>query len=106
MINGLTASNEQNTAEAYLGHTLVNIDSNISYDIEYSISKFAANIEFSRMADMTKIKTSIWRDLEKLEDCADRNLKFNKEKCKLLHLRQNPCISIGWEESDKATALL
>lgn len=61
MINGLTASNEQNTAEAYLGHTLVNIDSNISYDIEYSISKFAANIEFSRMADMTKIKTSIWK---------------------------------------------
>ena len=87
MIDGLTASNEQNTPGACLGHILLNIDNNISYDLEYSISKFAANIEFWGVADMTKTKTSTWRDLEKLEDWANRSLKFNKGKCELLHLR-------------------
>lgn len=78
----------------------------ISYNIKYSISKFAAKIEFWGVADMTKTETSTWRDLEKLEDWANRNLKFNTEKRKLLHLRQNPYINIGWEETTKATVLL
>jgi len=52
-INSLTASNEQNIPGTYLWPILLNIDSNTSYDIEQSISKLAASIEFWGVVDMT-----------------------------------------------------
>lgn len=51
-----------------LGHILLSTSSNRGYDTEYSISKFAARIEFWGVSGMTKMKTLVWRELEKLED--------------------------------------
>lgn len=66
MINGLTASSEQNILVAHMGHLLLNNDSNINYDREYSVSKFAASIEFWGEADMTKTKLQSERTLRNL----------------------------------------
>ena len=42
------------------------------------------------MADRPEGHAAIQRDLDRLEKWADRNpIKFNSEKCKVLHLRRN-----------------
>lgn len=50
-------------------------------------SKFADDTKLGGMAEAC---AAIQRDLERLEKWADRDLmQFNKEKCRVLHLRRN-----------------
>ena len=59
---------------------------------ECTLSKFADDTRLGGVADMPEDCAAIQSDLDRLEKWADRNLmKFNKEKCKALHLgRNNP----------------
>ncbi|GAB0185962.1 mitochondrial enolase superfamily member 1 [Grus japonensis] len=55
-----------------------------------TLSKFADDNKGAGVADIPQSQAAMQRDLNKLEKWADRNLmKFNKGKCKVLHLRRN-----------------
>ncbi|KAK4832042.1 hypothetical protein QYF61_020557 [Mycteria americana] len=81
------------TQRSTAGPILLNIFINHLDDrVKCTLSKFADDTKLGGVADTPDDCAAIQRDLDRLEEWANRNLmKFNKEKCKVLHLgRNNP----------------
>jgi len=90
-----------------LGLAVFNIfvgDMNIR--IECTLSKFAYDTKLCGAVDTLEGRDAIQRDLHRLEGWAHVNLmKFNKPKCKALHIGAIPSTNIGWAENGLRPAL-
>ena len=67
--------------------------------VKCSLMKFADDTKLSREVDTLEGRATLQEDLDKLEESANKNLmKFNKDKCKVLHLGKliQEC-STGWD---------
>ena len=60
--------------------------------IRYSPMKFADDTKLSREVDTPEGRAALQGDLDRLEEWASKNhMKFNKDKCKIMHLgKYNP----------------
>lgn len=76
---------------------VVNIGSNVFISdlkdwIKCTLTKFAKDTKLSGEVDTLEGRASLQKDLDKLEEWANKNLKkFNKDKVNVLHLgKHNP----------------